>query len=199
MLAESSILFMVDASEESTINNTCLHAQASFLDKIKDSIYTENSLNIKLIIGVNMDYGKKILNNLFVLMFNQILNIEEDTLKKGEFGNLTVSELHVIDAIGMEDVSPMTALATKLNITVGTLTISINNLVKKGYVERVRSEEDRRVVLISLTDLGRKAFVHHEKFHDEMISSAMSELEPEETIALIKALSKVTDYFKDLK
>jgi len=146
-----------------------------------------------------MDYGKKILNNLFVLMFNQILNIEEETLKKGEFNNLTVSELHVIEAIGHDDISPMTLVATKLDVTVGTLTIAINNLVKKGYVSRSRSEEDRRVVLISLTAAGKGAFLHHEQFHEEMITCAMAELEPEESIQLIKALSKVTDYFNEKK
>ena len=37
-------------------------------------------------------------------------------------------------------------VAKELSITVGTLTVAINNLVKKGYVERLRSEDDRRVV-----------------------------------------------------
>ena len=50
-------------------------------------------------------------------------------------------------------------------MTVGTLTIAINHLVKKGYVERSRSEEDRRVVLVSLSEKGEKAYFHHRMFH----------------------------------
>lgn len=42
-------------------------------------------------------------------------------------------------------------VAKELSITVGTLTVAINNLVKKGYVERIRSEDDRRVVKLGLT------------------------------------------------
>ena len=38
---------------------------------------------------------------------------------------------------------------------------SVNNLVKKGYIQRMRSQEDRRVVLISLTEQGKKAYYHH--------------------------------------
>lgn len=42
-------------------------------------------------------------------------------------------------------------VAKELSITVGTLTTAINKLVKKGYVERIRSEDDRRVVKLGLT------------------------------------------------
>ena len=142
-----------------------------------------------------MDSKKEVLNHLLVVMFNQILNIEEAALKKGKFKNLTLSELHVITAIGCDHAQPMTVIASKLDVTVGTLTIAVNNLVKKGYVTRVRSEEDRRVVLIALNDLGLEAYAHHEAFHEEMINFTMSSLNAVETDVLLKTLSKVTDYF----
>lgn len=142
-----------------------------------------------------MEPKKEVLNHLLVVMFNQILNIEEKALKKGPFGNLTLSELHVIEAIGYDATFPMSAIATKLDVTVGTLTIAMNNLVKKGYVSRVRSETDRRVVLICLTERGKEAFLHHSAFHKEMINFTMSVLSPEEGDILIKSLEKITDYF----
>ncbi len=144
-----------------------------------------------------MDSKREVLNNLLVVMFNQILNIEEHALKKGVFNNLTLSELHVLDAIGYDATKPMSAIAAKLDITVGTLTIAMNNLVKKGYVTRVRGEEDRRMVLICLTELGRDAFKHHEAFHEEMINFTMSTLNAQESDVLLKALSKMTDYFNE--
>mgnify|MGYP001301250812 CR=1 FL=1 len=39
----------------------------------------------------------------------------------------------------------MSSIARELSVTVGTLTIAMNSLVKKGYVERSRGLEDRRV------------------------------------------------------
>lgn len=142
-----------------------------------------------------MESKNEVLNHLLVVVFNQILSIEEKSLKKGPFNNLTLSELHVIEAIGFDTVQPMSTIAAKLHITVGTLTISMTNLVKKGYVTRVRSDEDRRVVLICLSELGQKAFQHHETFHEEMIEYTMSALDGSERDILIKALSKVTTYF----
>lgn len=142
-----------------------------------------------------MEPKKEVLNHLLVVMFNQILNIEEKALKKGPYKNLTISELHAIEAIGYDSTLTMSTLATKLDVTVGTLTIAMNNLVKKGYVSRVRSDSDRRVVLICLTDLGRNAFLHHSAFHQEMINFTLSVLNPNESDVLIKALEKMTDYF----
>ena len=51
----------------------------------------------------------------------------------------------------------MSSIARELSVTVGTLTIAMNSLVKKGYVERrSRGLEDQRVVYISLSGKGRK-------------------------------------------
>ena len=39
-----------------------------------------------------------------------------------------------------------TEVANTLNVTVGTLTVAVNALVKKGYVERLKDTKDRRIV-----------------------------------------------------
>ena len=91
--------------------------------------------------------------------------------------------MHVIDAIGIDRPKNMSSIARELSVTVGTLTISVNSLVKKGYVVRQRSEhrssEDRRVVFISLSEKGVKAYYHHKKFHEQMIDSVVKELTEE--------------------
>lgn len=83
---------------------------------------------------------KKILNELLVDTFNEILTIEQTALKSGKLNDLSVTEIHTIEAIGMYRARTMSEVAADLGITVGTLTTAINNLVKKGYVERQRDE-----------------------------------------------------------
>ena len=90
----------------------------------------------------------------------------------------------------------MSSIARELSVTVGTLTISVNSLVKKGYVVRNRSSEDRRVVFISLSEKGVKAYYHHKKFHEQMIDSVVKELTEEELEALVKALTKLNTWFR---
>lgn len=89
----------------------------------------------------------------------------------------------------------MSSVARTLSVTVGTLTIAVNGLVKKGYVHRERSEEDRRVVLISLTDKGRKANAHHKKFHEGMIQAVLKDLDESQQEVLVKSLLNLREFF----
>ena len=136
------------------------------------------------------------LNELLVKLFRNINVIEERAIRTGEYRDVTANDMHVIEAIGTEEAKNMTSVARSLDVTTGTLTIAVNSLVKKGYVDRVRSEEDRRVVLISLSEKGKRAYLHHQQFHDRMINVVVEELTEEEQQVLEKALNKLNQFFK---
>ena len=104
--------------------------------------------------------------------------------------------MHIIDAVGIQQQKNMSTVARTLGVTVGTLTIAVNNLVKKGYIQRMRSQEDRRVVLISLTVKGEKAYRHHQNFHEKMVLAVLKDLNVEETESLTRALTKLQKFFR---
>lgn len=135
-------------------------------------------------------------NGVLVSLFNDIMAIEQKALITEEFKNISNNDMHIIEAIGKGEAKNMSTVAKTLKVTVGTLTIAINNLVKKGYVTRERSEEDRRVVLISLTEKGLRAFEHHESFHREMMFAILENLDEEERKILTKVLGNLKRYFK---
>lgn len=137
------------------------------------------------------------LNELLVGLFHDIMTIEEKALRTGEYKDVTANDMHVIEAIGTDRKKNMSSVAKTLGVTMGTLTISVNSLVKKGYVERIRSEEDRRVVLVFLTEKGKGAYKHHQKFHEDMISAVLEDLSEQEREVLEKSLSKLNAYFKE--
>ncbi|MCR5666727.1 MAG: MarR family transcriptional regulator [Eubacterium sp.] len=136
-------------------------------------------------------------NEILVKLFNDITDIEAQAIITEEFKDISNNDFHIIEAIGCDEPQSMSSVAHKLNITVGTLTIAINNLVKKGYVNRSRSDKDRRVVLISLTDKGITAFIHHKNFHDEMVKATVEGLNDEDRQVLVKALSNLSNFFKN--
>jgi len=138
---------------------------------------------------------KAVLNELLVDTFNDILTIEQSALKSGKLNDLSVTEVHTIDTIGMYNPRTMSEVAGDLGITVGTLTTAINNLVKKGYVQRQRCENDRRVVKVILTRKGKLAYRVHEKFHSDMIAATIEDLSEEEEKILTTALSKLNTFF----
>lgn len=135
-------------------------------------------------------------HEILVTLFNDITDIEEKAVITEEFKDITNNDMHVIEAIGLGQGRNMSSVAKDLSVTMGTLTIAVNNLVKKSYVHRSRSEKDRRVVLVSLTAKGKKAFYHHKKFHEDMIKATINGLSLEETEVLVKALSNLAEFFK---
>ncbi len=139
------------------------------------------------------------LNEALVLLFNGIFTVEEKALITDEFKDISITDMHIIEVIGFENSRSMSSIAKDLDITVGTLTIAINNLVKKDYVKRERSTKDRRVVLISLSRKGKKAFIHHANFHKQMIQEIIKMLEDDELEVFIKGLKKINAYFKKKK
>lgn len=142
-----------------------------------------------------MEKTQKVLNQLLVQLFNDILLIEEKTLRNGPLCDLSVTEMHTIEAIGMYEKKTMSEVAKELNITVGTLTTAINKLIKKGYVARERTEEDRRVVLVFATKKGKLAYRLHEKFHREMIDSSIYGLDEKQEEILISSLERLNKFF----
>lgn len=135
-------------------------------------------------------------NEILVTLFNDILEIEKKAVITEEFKDITNNDMHIIEAIGLGDGKNMSAVAKQMSVTTGTLTIAINNLVKKAYVKRTRSQKDRRVVLVSLTSKGEKAFYHHKKFHEDMVRATIAGLNLDETEVLVRALSNLCTFFK---
>ena len=141
----------------------------------------------------------KTVNDILVNLFNEIMDIEERALITSEYKDISVKDMHVIEAVGIGNPRNMSAVAKSLSVTVGTLTIAMNNLVKKGYVNRVRSEEDRRVVLVSLSEKGEQAYHHHRIFHERMVMSVLKDLNKEETESLTAALIKLQEFFRNYR
>jgi len=124
------------------------------------------------------------------------MDIEERAIITQEYQDITNNDMHVIEAIGVGEPKNMSTIAKTLSVTVGTLTIAMNSLVKKGYVIRERGKEDRRVVYISLSEKGLKAYRHHEDFHRQMIEEVLRDLTAEETEILVKLLEKLKIWFR---
>lgn len=136
------------------------------------------------------------LNDVLVNLFRDIMELEEQAIITQEYQDITNNDMHVIEAIGVGEPKNMSTIAKLLSVTVGTLTIAMNSLVKKGYVIRERGKEDRRVVYISLSEKGLRAYRHHEEFHRQMIEAVLENLTEDDTESLVKALAKLERWFR---
>lgn len=143
-----------------------------------------------------MKSEKSIVSKQLIEIFENVLRIENESIVSEYGKKMSMTEIHTIAAIGMEELASMSEIASKLHITVGTLTVAVNNLVKKGFAERYKSEQDRRVVKIGLTKQGRKIFLMHEEFHRCLAAALMKNLETEQREAVVQALENLTEFIE---
>ena len=136
------------------------------------------------------------INDVLVNLFNEILKLEEEAIITDEFKDITNNDMHIIEAVGLSGENTMSVVAKKLGITAGSLTTSVNSLVNKKYVTRQRSEEDRRVVFLKLTEKGKRAYEHHREYHRQMTEAVISRLDENEVPVLIKTLTGLSDFFR---
>lgn len=93
----------------------------------------------------------------------------------------------------------MSQIANFINIPMSTATGIIERLVRKGYMERARSESDRRLVTIRLTEDGKKLA---EGIKCSMLSLAeqvLDELTEDEKKLLYNVFNKITTIFSGKK
>lgn len=139
------------------------------------------------------------LNGVLVGLFRDVMDLEQKAIITSDFQDITNNDMHVIEAIGIDTSKNMSAIARELSVTIGTLTIAVNNLVKKGYVVRRRGQKDRRIVYISLSEKGRRAYEHHAEFHRKMIEGIRSSLSSEEMEVLVKTLKHLDGWFRSFQ
>lgn len=139
---------------------------------------------------------RRSLNELLVNLFNHVMDREAAAVITEEFRDITNNDMHIIEAIGLDEPKNMSAIAHKLSVTLSTLTTNMNGLEKKGYILRERSREDKRVVHVILTDKGKKAFYHHRDFHKNMIRAIIKDLSEEEMEILRSCLVNLNRFLE---
>lgn len=136
------------------------------------------------------------LNELLVGLFNYILYIEANNLRsKGV--QLSINEVHILESIRNSSSNTMSHLARRMMVTSGTLTTNIARLEKKGYVERYRDENDRRIVRIRLTDKAEHILKVHDDFHTQLIDKAIKDLHMDDNEVLNTSLENILKWLRD--
>ena len=76
-------------------------------------------------------------------------------------------------------------------ITSGTITHTVNKLVKQGYVEKVQDDDDRRVYWVQITDQGREDFNRVHEAHMKHLNYLLEDFTEEEKIGFIETLKQL--------
>lgn len=71
---------------------------------------------------------------------------------------LTPSQAHTLQVLGQAETLMQYQLAAQLCLEKSTVSRLVQSLVERGWVERTSNPDNRREVLLTLTDAGRSSF-----------------------------------------
>lgn len=159
--------------------------------------------------GLPLEPYENALYEMLVDISRALDRIEMQWLRQSKDFDLTMSDIHLLYAVGpaekksRDDVpgntpgggKTISELSKILHIRLPSVTLAVNKLVQKGYLEKVKDDADKRVVYVRLTRLGLKAEHAHRYFHRNMTRSITGEMSDEEQSVLLSGLGKLYNYF----
>jgi DNA-binding MarR family transcriptional regulator len=147
-----------------------------------------------------MDARTRELNRLLVSVYQSVGRMEERMLLENNRFDLSISEIHFIEAVGDDPErfplgKTISELAQALDITLPSVTVAANKLIRKGFLIKEKSTTDGRVAHINLTREGHKVYRLHRLFHLKMVTGLMTIMSDVEQAVLLKGLRKLNDFF----
>ncbi|MNL58512.1 putative HTH-type transcriptional regulator YusO [compost metagenome] len=103
---------------------------------------------------------------------------------------LTGPQYHMLALISKEKSCNISYLAEKLEVKPSAITVMIDRLVQNGYVERRHDEQDRRAVLVSVTEHGEEILKEAKKKSRAIIRYYFSHLDENELNTLAAIFEK---------
>jgi DNA-binding MarR family transcriptional regulator len=85
----------------------------------------------------------------------------------------------------------MSEIADALKVTRGTLSITVDSLVKKGYVIRTRNKQDRRVIILYLTEKAIGIIKQYGKFFENLLLTLANDIEKEKLFVFEEIFEKL--------
>lgn len=145
---------------------------------------------------MEISHGKTEINQIIkkiVALYDHISNFDEthekalrDLVLKYDYKNifnknLMLSEFHVIDCIGKNQLPNTTFISKELGMTKGAISKITSKLLKKDLIKANRLENNKKEIYYTLTTQGKQAFKIHEELH---------EIENQKIIAVLNRYSK---------
>ncbi len=106
---------------------------------------------------------------------------------------VTAHQASILDHLDEDEPMSLNDLAKHMGVTPATMSVAVDKLVDKGFVARQRSQQDRRKVLLTLTDDGRRITDASSVLEPERVEAMLAELQPAERERALDGLSALAE------
>lgn len=90
---------------------------------------------------------------------------------------VSMSHLHVMSMVERHGEMTMSELAETLGVSLSNTTGLVDRMTERGFVERVRVPDDRRIVLVRICDAGREVLAEVDVLRDELLAEVLGRLD----------------------
>ncbi|WP_371380791.1 MarR family winged helix-turn-helix transcriptional regulator [Sporomusa aerivorans] len=138
----------------------------------------------------------KAINIISESMRESMRRYKEETQSSKELFNLSITQLHYLHVIKERNNITITELAEIFGVQKSTVTVTVNKLLQCGFIEKLASESDLRVVYVSLTEKGKEIIELEGKGYRQFAAGILAMLNEEEqntfTFLLNKVINNIT-------
>jgi DNA-binding MarR family transcriptional regulator len=106
---------------------------------------------------------------------------------------LSMAQLNILYTLKRCGEVPMSRLAEMLNVSLSNATGLIDRIEERGYVERSRVPEDRRIVLICVTPAGEQMLSELDVLSDDLLRKVLGRLDRTEQAAVATAFASIRE------
>lgn len=130
---------------------------------------------------------------ILIGMHRTVNEIDRKTSKIVSEYKLSLGQFAVMEALYHKGDMTVGMVQKKILSSSGTIPLIVNNLVKRGCVERKESENDRRQCILHLTEEGKKIIKAVAPQNEKMVKEHLSTLTEEEQDQLIYLIKKISN------
>ncbi len=124
---------------------------------------------------IGQDKALKLIEKILLLM-EEYVELASRPKSYGTEDKFYRLDIHLIHTIGKNPGINVTELAQLHKITKSAISQAVQKLEKRGLIHRYQVPENKKEVLLELTDRGRVAYKAHETFHLEIEKTFVEEM-----------------------
>jgi DNA-binding MarR family transcriptional regulator len=142
-----------------------------------------------------MEEYRVLLQRALIRVHSKLVRV---TKKHLEQYNLSGAEYGIIRNLAQEALT-LSELSQRMLRVNSNMTAMVDALEGKGFVQRIRDDNDRRVIRVKLTESGLKLYAEVVPRHNDYVANLLAPLSDRDTLNLLELLDKVEAICNQLK
>lgn len=129
--------------------------------------------------------------NAFVVLMRASKSVEERIKKDIKSYGVSITEFTILEALYHKGDLTVNQICDAVLINSGSMTYVIDKLQQRGLLERITSEEDRRVIHVRITNQGKELMDDIFPKHEKVIEKVFEDVNSEELESVIDILKRI--------